>query len=132
MTASQAATNVAFGGANHQTLYVSGLGNGMGGLQSGDDSFEPSQFHEGLQGLLIRGVSVLHALLVAKPGMFGPDCRIVEACRNAVRELYLAKFVLQQIGARALQNSKRAALKASRVFARLNAFPAGLDAHHFN
>jgi gluconolactonase len=27
----QSATNVAFGGANHQTLYVSGLGNGMGG-----------------------------------------------------------------------------------------------------
>jgi gluconolactonase len=27
----QSATNVAFGDANHQTLYVSGLGNGMGG-----------------------------------------------------------------------------------------------------
>jgi sugar lactone lactonase YvrE len=27
----QSATNVAFGGANHQTLYGSGLGNGMGG-----------------------------------------------------------------------------------------------------
>jgi gluconolactonase len=27
----QSATNVAFGGANHQTLYVSGLGNGTGG-----------------------------------------------------------------------------------------------------
>ena len=27
----QSATNVAFGGANHQTLYVSGHGNGTGG-----------------------------------------------------------------------------------------------------
>ena len=27
----QSVTNVAFGGANHQTLYVSGQGNGMGG-----------------------------------------------------------------------------------------------------
>ena len=29
----QSATNVAFGGANHQTLYVTGLGNGMGGAR---------------------------------------------------------------------------------------------------
>ena len=35
MTAVQAVTNVAFGGANHQTLYVSGLGNGMGGSSMG-------------------------------------------------------------------------------------------------
>jgi gluconolactonase len=31
----QSATNVAFGGANHQTLYVSGQGNGMGGTAMG-------------------------------------------------------------------------------------------------
>ena len=35
MTAVQSVTNVAFGGANHQTLYVSGLGNGMGGSSMG-------------------------------------------------------------------------------------------------
>jgi gluconolactonase len=35
MTAVQAVTNIAFGGANHQTLYVSGLGNGMGGSSMG-------------------------------------------------------------------------------------------------
>jgi len=31
MVSAQSATNVAFGGANHQTLYISGLGNGTGG-----------------------------------------------------------------------------------------------------
>jgi gluconolactonase len=31
----QSATNVAFGGANHQTLYVTGQGNGMGGSTMG-------------------------------------------------------------------------------------------------
>ena len=31
----QSATNIAFGGANHQTLYVTGLGNGMGGSAMG-------------------------------------------------------------------------------------------------
>ena len=35
MTAVQAVTNIAFGGANHQTLYVSGLGNGMGSTSMG-------------------------------------------------------------------------------------------------
>ncbi|HEY5452621.1 MAG TPA: SMP-30/gluconolactonase/LRE family protein [Polyangia bacterium] len=35
MTAVQSVTNVAFGGANHQTLYVSGLGNGMGSTSMG-------------------------------------------------------------------------------------------------
>ena len=35
MTAVQSVTNIAFGGANHQTLYVSGLGNGMGGSSMG-------------------------------------------------------------------------------------------------
>jgi gluconolactonase len=35
MTAVQSVTNVAFGGANHQTLYVSGQGNGMGGSSMG-------------------------------------------------------------------------------------------------
>jgi len=35
MTAVQAVTNIAFGGANHQTLYVSGLGNGTGGSSMG-------------------------------------------------------------------------------------------------
>jgi gluconolactonase len=35
MTASQAATNVAFGGTDHKTLYVSGLGNGMGSSSMG-------------------------------------------------------------------------------------------------
>jgi gluconolactonase len=31
----QSVTNIAFGGANHQTLYVTGLGNGMGGTAMG-------------------------------------------------------------------------------------------------
>jgi gluconolactonase len=35
VTGVQSATNVAFGGANHQTLYVTGLGNGMGGSAMG-------------------------------------------------------------------------------------------------
>ncbi len=31
----QSCTNVAFGGANHQTLYITGLGNGMGSTSMG-------------------------------------------------------------------------------------------------
>jgi gluconolactonase len=31
----QSCTNIAFGGANHQTLYITGLGNGMGGSAMG-------------------------------------------------------------------------------------------------
>jgi sugar lactone lactonase YvrE len=35
VTGVQSVTNIAFGGANHQTLYVTGLGNGMGGSAMG-------------------------------------------------------------------------------------------------
>jgi sugar lactone lactonase YvrE len=35
ITGVQSVTNIAFGGANHQTLYVTGLGNGMGGSAMG-------------------------------------------------------------------------------------------------
>ncbi len=35
LTGVQSVTNIAFGGANHQTLYVTGLGNGMGGSAMG-------------------------------------------------------------------------------------------------
>ena len=35
LTSVQSVTNIAFGGANHQTLYVSGLGNGMGATAMG-------------------------------------------------------------------------------------------------
>jgi len=35
LTGVQSVTNIAFGGADHKTLYVSGLGNGMGGTAMG-------------------------------------------------------------------------------------------------
>ena len=35
LAAVQSVTNIAFGGADHKTLYVSGLGNGTGGSAMG-------------------------------------------------------------------------------------------------
>ncbi len=45
-------------------------------------------------------------------------------------KLHLAKFVLQQVGARALQDPQRAALKTGGVFAGFDAFSACFHPDH--
>src|SRR5438132_337106 len=62
--------------------------------------------------------------------MLRTDRGIIQAGRNAVRELNLAMFVLQDVRLRALQYSQRAALEARRVLLGLNSLTACFDAEH--
>jgi len=47
-----------------------------------------------------------------------------------VRELYLTKLILENVGLRSLQHAQRAALKTRSVFLRLDAFATRLDTEH--
>ena len=60
------------------------------------------------------------------------DRGIIQPSRDAVRELDLAELILQHVGARALQNPERAALKTRRMPACLNAFAAGFHTNHLH
>src|SRR6266516_4478076 len=97
----------------------------MGALECRDDSFQRCQLHERFERLIICCISILDTFLVAQPCVLWTDSGVVQPCRNAVRKLDLAKLILQKIGAGALQNAERTALKTRRMFARANAFPAG-------
>ena len=78
----------------------------MGAFERGDDAFEPGQFHERFKRLLIGGVGVLHAFFVVEPGVFGAHGGVVQTGADAVGELNLAKIVLQNVAARALQHAQ--------------------------
>src|SRR3954470_17424202 len=97
---------VHFGGA------FDGGGNRMSGLKGRNDALEASQFHEAIQGFLIGRIGVFNPLLVAQPGMFGPDRSVVEPGGNAVRQLNLAILVLQNIGLSSLQDTEGSTLEA--------------------
>jgi len=78
-----------------------------------DDAFQPREFHEGGERLVVGGVGVFGAAGVAQPRVFRPDGGVIESGADAVRGLDLAEFILQNVAARALQHAERAALKPS-------------------
>ena len=77
-------------------------------------------------------ISASLLICVAQPGVFRPDGGVIESGADPVRGLNLAKFVLQNIAARALQHAERPAMKPRRVLLRQNAASAGFHADHFH
>ena len=67
------------------------------------------QVVEGLQGFGVGDPDVLGAGAILQPGMLGADARIVEAGGDRVGLDDLAVFVLQQVGAVAVQHAGRPA-----------------------
>ena len=104
----------------------------MGTLQSGDDSLQPGQFGEGFECLVIGGVGVLDPAEVPQPGVLRSHSGVIQAGTDAVGQLHLAKFILQQVGAGALKNSEGATLEAGSVAPCLNSFPSGLHTDHLD
>src|SRR5665213_3306880 len=106
------------------------LGDGVRAFERGNNSFESRQFHERFERFFIRRVGVFHAAGVAQERVFRPDGGVIESGADAVRGLDLAKFVLQNKTARALQHAERAALKPRRMLFRLDAASARFHADH--
>ena len=55
------------------------FGDGVGAFERGDDAFQPRQLHERFERLVVGGVGVFDALLVAQPGVLGPDGGVVQS-----------------------------------------------------
>src|SRR3954463_1446978 len=104
---------------------VDGGGDGVGGFEGGDDAFEAGEFHERVEGFVVGGVGVVDAVFVFEPGVFRSNGGVVQAGRDAVGELDLAVFVLEDVGTGALQDAEGTALKSGGVFLGKNSFAAG-------
>ena len=59
-------------------------GDCMAGLERGDDPLEPCELPEGAQRLVIGGLLVGRAALIAQVGVLGADARVVEAGGDGV------------------------------------------------
>ena len=64
--------------------------------------------------------------------MFRADGGVIESGADAVGELDLAEFILQNVAARALQHAERAALKPRRVLLGHDAYAARFHADHLH
>jgi hypothetical protein len=107
-------------------------GDGVARFEGGNDPFEAREFGKRGEGLFVGGVSVLDTVLVPEPGVFGTDRGVVEAGADAVGELDLAIFILEDVRARALQHAEGTALKTGGVLFGHDAFAAGFNAKHFD
>ena len=87
----------------------------MGGLQRRNDALQPGAKLEGLQRFRVRRRHVFRAPCILEPGVLRPDSGVVEAGGDGMRVGNLAVLVLEQIGAVAMQNARRAAGEGSRM-----------------
>ena len=105
---------------------------GMRRLERRQDAFEPRERLEPLERFRVGGVGVFGAAEIAQPRVLGSDRGVVETGGDRVRQLDVARLVLQHERARALQHARAAAGKACGVASRCDALAAGLDADQSN
>src|SRR5262249_33417099 len=104
----------------------------MRGLEGRQNPFQSRERLKGVERLPVVDVGVLGATERAKPGMFRPDRRVVEPCRDRMGRVDVAVLVLQHVGARALKHSGAAARKSSGVTTASDRVTASLDANQAN
>ena len=103
-------------------------GEGVGGLQRGNDALEPAQRLERIERLRVGGRLVAHPPGVAQIAVLRPHAGIVEPGRDRVRRRDLAVGVLQQIAQAAVQHAGRAGAQGGAVMAGPDALARRLDA----
>ena len=79
---------------------------GVRRLERRQDPFEPRERLEAVERFGVGDVGVLGAAELAQPRVLGPDRRVVEAGGDRVRQLDVARLVLQHERARALQHAR--------------------------
>ena len=116
----------AFGGELH------GVGDGVGGLEGGEDALGFGHGGEGLERVGVGAGGVGRALGVVPVGVLGADAGVVEAGRAGVDAHGLAVVVLEDVGAGAVQDAGRAEGERGGVVAEVDRSSAGLDAVELN
>ena len=107
---------------------LDGAGEGVGGLERGDDPLGAAEQLERLHGLLVGGVAVLGPAGVAQVGVLGADARVVQTGARWSGTPGLAVVVLHEVAEGAVQDPGRAGREPRRVAAGLDALSPGLDA----
>ena len=100
----------------------------MGGFQCRDDAFGSRAKLEGLERLLVGCGDVLDPADIVQPGMLGPHTGVIKARADAMRFENLAIFVLQKIGAIAMQHAGFSTREAGGMRSCFQPVPAGFDA----
>ena len=108
--------------------HLDGAGEGVGGLDGGDDALGAAQEAEGLHGFAVRDGLVADAADVREVGVLRADAGVVQAGRDGVRLDGLAVVVLHEVGAGAVQHAGLAERDGGRVAAGFDAVAAGLEA----
>ena len=80
----------------------------MGRLQCRNDAFKLAAQLERRKGFLVGGRDIFHSAHVMQPGVFRPDARIIQPCRNRMAFSNLAIIIHQQISPIAMQYSRLA------------------------
>src|SRR5450830_290660 len=93
------------------------MGDGMARFKGGNDAFGAAQSMESPQRFVIRYCHILGAAAILEPGVFGAYPRVVEAGRNRMGLGNLPVFVLQEIGAVAMQYTRPAGQDRRRMLA---------------
>ena len=109
------------------------LGQRMGGLKRGNDALQLAAELECVERFPVGGRDVFHAAGFLQPRMFRPDAGIIEARRNRMAFADLAVFVLQQIGAVAMQHAGLAARqRGAMAIGHVDAMAGGFNAVDFH
>mmetsp|Transcript_18797 Transcript_18797/g.50538 ORF Transcript_18797/g.50538 Transcript_18797/m.50538 type:complete len:231 (-) Transcript_18797:1483-2175(-) len=102
------------------------------GLEGGDDALGAAQGLEALERLLIRDRYVIRAQRVLEPGVLGTDTRVVEACGDGVGLRDLPHLVLQEVGARAVEDAGRASGESGGMTLGVDAVAPSLHANELD
>ena len=105
-----------------------GVGDGVRGLQRGNDSLASREQIECLQRFGVIGRDVLGASQFAQMGVLRTDGRVIETGADRMGRCDLAVVILQDIAVGSLQHARRSAAESRGVIAERFATTAGLDA----
>ena len=114
----------------HFSGNFSGLGEGVGSFQGGQDPFAAGEELEGFEGFGIGDAGVFDAAGVFPVGVLGADAGVVEAGADGVDIGGLAVFVLEDVGHHAVQDTGFSLGESGGVLTEGAAAATGFNADH--
>lgn len=104
-----------------------GVGDGVGAFEGGDDAFEAAELVEGVDGFLVVGIDVVHALLAFEHAVLWANSWVVESAGDRVDGRGFALFILQQQALEAVDDAWRTEVHGTGVVACLVGATGWLD-----
>mmetsp|Transcript_4117 Transcript_4117/g.15030 ORF Transcript_4117/g.15030 Transcript_4117/m.15030 type:complete len:361 (+) Transcript_4117:43-1125(+) len=103
----------------------------VGSFESRDDTFQARDVHEGIEGFLVGDGVVFSAAEILQKGVLGANAWVVKTGGNRVRLDDLTFVVLNEVGERPVQHTRRTEGQRRRVLlARADAFASRFDANN--